>query len=70
MMDRDKRSAAENCRGTLFDFMVYINIRGLPFASNGFLLSSINDDSYGAFLSYKIESEVPDKDDVSFSFNV
>lgn len=33
------------------------------------MLSSINDDSYGAFLSYKIESEVPDKDDVSFSFN-
>ncbi len=48
---------------------VNINERGFPFESNGFLLSSINDDSYGAFLSYKIESVVPDKDDVSFSFN-
>jgi hypothetical protein len=46
-----------------------INMRGFPFESNGFKLSSINDDSYGAFLSYKIESEVPDKEDVSFSFN-
>lgn len=46
-----------------------INMRGFPFEDNGFLLSSINDDSYGAFLNYKIESEVPDKDDVSFSFN-
>lgn len=45
------------------------NMHGFPFESNGFILSSINDDSYGAFLSYKIESEVPDKDDVSFSFN-
>ena len=44
-------------------------MRGFPFESNGFKLSSINDDSYGAFLSYKIESEVPDKEDVSFSFN-
>lgn len=46
-----------------------INMRGFPFETNGFSLSSVNDDSYGAFLSYKIESEVPDKDDVSFSFN-
>ena len=46
-----------------------INMRGFPFEENGFILSSINDENYGAFLSYKIESEVPDKDDVSFSFN-
>ena len=46
-----------------------VNMRGFPFESNGFRLLSINDDSYGAFLSYKIESEVPDKEDVSFSFN-
>ena len=46
-----------------------INMRGFPFETNGFSLSSINDDSYGAFLSYKIESEVPDKDDIGFSFN-
>lgn len=46
-----------------------VNMRGFPFESNGFKLLSINDDSYGAFLSYKIESELPDKDDVSFSFN-
>lgn len=46
-----------------------VNMRGFPFEANGFTLSSINDDSYGAFLSYKIESEVPDTDDISFSFN-
>ena len=46
-----------------------VNMRGFPFESNGFKLLSVNDDSYGAFLSYKIESELPDKDDVSFSFN-
>ena len=31
-----------------------------------FSFPSINDDSYGAFLSYKIESELPDWDDVGF----
>lgn len=46
-----------------------VNMRGFPFESNGFLLSSINEESYGAFLSYKIESQVPDVDDVSFSLN-
>lgn len=46
-----------------------INMRRFPFESNGFRLSSINEESYGAFLSYKIESQVPDIEDVSFSFN-
>ena len=46
-----------------------VNVRGFPFESNGFQLFSINDDSYGAFLSYKIESELPDKEDVGFAFN-
>ena len=46
-----------------------INMHGYPFESSGFSIASINDDSYGAFLSYKIECEVPDKEDVSFSFN-
>lgn len=46
-----------------------INMRGYPFETNGFKLVSINDDSYGAFLTYKIESQVPDKEDVGFSFN-
>lgn len=46
-----------------------VNVYGFPFESNGFQLSSINDDSYGAFLSYKIESELPDQDDVDFSLN-
>ena len=39
------------------------------FVSNGFSVCSINEDSYGAFLSYKIESTVPDEQDVAFSFN-
>lgn len=45
------------------------NRYGSPFEANGFLPLSINGDSYAAFLSYKIESEVVDKEDVSFSFN-
>lgn len=46
-----------------------INMRGLPFEVNNFKIISINTDSYDAFLSYKIESQVPDKEDVGFSFN-
>lgn len=46
-----------------------INERGFPFESNGFALSSINDDSYGAFLTYKIETKIPDREDIGFSFN-
>lgn len=44
-------------------------MRGYPFEENGFSIVSINDDSFGSFLNYKIESEVPDKEDISFSFN-
>lgn len=46
-----------------------VNMTDYPFEENGFNLISINDDSFGPFLSYKIESIVPDKDDISFSFN-
>lgn len=46
-----------------------INVRGLPFEANGFKIISINEDSYGAFLSYKLESQIPDKEDVGFSLN-
>ena len=46
-----------------------VNLRGFPFEAAGFQLLSVNEDSYGPFLSYKIESELPDRDDVSFSFN-
>lgn len=46
-----------------------VNISEFPFEDNGFSIISINDDSYQAFLSYKMESELPDKDDVSFSLN-
>ena len=46
-----------------------INMRGFPFEANNFKIISINADSYDAFLSYKIESQVPDKEDVGFSFN-
>lgn len=42
---------------------------GYPFEENGFIFISINSDSYNSFLSYKIESEFPDKVDVSFSLN-
>ncbi len=46
-----------------------MNIIGYPFEKNSFKFVSINEDSYGVFLSYKIESILPDKDDVGFSFN-
>lgn len=46
-----------------------VNMKDYPFEKNGFKLISIHEDSFGAFLSYKIESIVPDKDDISFSFN-
>lgn len=46
-----------------------INIMGYPYEENGFNLISINQDSFNSFLTYKIESILPDKEDVSFSFN-
>ena len=46
-----------------------INMRGLPFEDNGYKILSVNEDSFGAFLSYKIEKYLPDVEDVSFSFN-
>ena len=45
------------------------NLHGYPYTENGFNFVSINEESYGSFLSYKIETEVPDKEDISFSFN-
>jgi len=46
-----------------------INQKGYHFEENGFRLKSINEDYYGTFLSYKIETILPDPEDVSFSFN-
>lgn len=46
-----------------------INHEDFPFEENGFRVISINEQSFGPFLSYKIESLTPDKEDVSFSFN-
>lgn len=46
-----------------------INIKGYPFEENGFSYVSINEASFKQFLSYKIETEILDKNDVGFSFN-
>lgn len=46
-----------------------INECGFPFENNGFKVLSINSDFYQSFLSYKIESVLPDKEDISFSLN-
>lgn len=46
-----------------------VNIYGYPFEENKFSLVSINDNSFDSFLSYKIETEVPDTEDIGFSFN-
>ena len=46
-----------------------INMRGYPFEENGYRFISINEESYYPFLGYKIETDVPDENDVGFSFN-
>lgn len=46
-----------------------INMLGYPFEEHGFSFFSINEDSFMPFLSYKIESILPDEEDVSFSLN-
>ena len=46
-----------------------IQMRPYPYIENGFTFVSINDESYEPFLHYKIESIVPDKDDIGFCFN-
>lgn len=46
-----------------------VNDIGYPFEENGYKIVSINDNYFDIFLSYKIESIVTDKEDISFSFN-
>lgn len=46
-----------------------IKMRPYPYVENGFLFLSINEESFDPFLHYKIESVVPDKEDLSFCFN-
>lgn len=46
-----------------------VNMPGYPFVENGFSFISINEESFMPFLGYKIESILPDEDDVGFSFN-
>ncbi len=45
------------------------NLIGYPFEESGYEVLSINEESFGSFLNYKIESMFPDEKDVSFSFN-
>lgn len=46
-----------------------MKMRPYPYAENGFSFVSINEDSYEPFLHYKIESVIPDQDDMGFCFN-
>ncbi len=46
-----------------------INMKGFPFEKYGYKFLSINENSFDAFLSYKIQSILPNKTDVSFSLN-
>ena len=46
-----------------------VNMSDFPFQEHGFSFSSINDESYGPFLSYKIDGAIPYEEDVGFSFN-
>jgi len=52
-----------------YDDSKNINILGYPFEDSGFNVTSINEDSYSTFLTYKIESISPDEEDIGFSFN-
>ena len=52
-----------------FDDCDNFNMKNYPFQENGFRNISINEESYGLFLSYKIEAYKPDKEDIKFSFN-
>lgn len=46
-----------------------IDVFGFLSEDNKFSITSINEDSFNAFLSYKIEKQMPDPDDIGFSFN-
>jgi hypothetical protein len=46
-----------------------INISSYPYEDSGFIIKSINEDYFGLFLSYKIESLYTDDEDLSFSLN-
>lgn len=46
-----------------------INMKGYSFEKYGFEFVSINEESFNQFLNYKIETEIIDDNDISFSFN-
>ncbi len=46
-----------------------VNTYGYAFEQNAFKVVSVNNDIFNTFLSYKIESLIPDENDVRFSFN-
>lgn len=46
-----------------------INLNGYPYEENNFTYVSINEESFNLFLSYKIETELIDSNDIGFSFN-
>lgn len=52
-----------------YDSEENVNIFGYPLEEYGYKIISINEESFSSFLSYKIESDVPDETDISFSFN-
>lgn len=46
-----------------------VNFKGYSYEENGFEFVSINEESFSHFLSYKIETELIDENDIGFSFN-
>jgi hypothetical protein len=46
-----------------------VNPQGYPYEENNFTYVSINEESFNLFLSYKIETEFMDTDDIRFSLN-
>lgn len=46
-----------------------VNMLNWPFEEHGYSVLSINEESFGPFLSYKIDGSVPHEEDIGFSFN-
>ena len=46
-----------------------VNMLNWPFEEHGYSVLSINEESFGPFLSYKIDGSVPHEEDIGFSLN-
>ena len=52
-----------------YDDSENVKMKPFPYDENGFSFISVNEESYEPFLHYKIESIIPDPEDIEFCFN-